>query len=432
MIICSEKLIQIFLQVSAFFFSLFSYLVAAVRRNDVENLKLILEGKSGKFTKDELKLGLISASKCGSLECLQVLIDYGVDANCIDENDNTLLMLAVRNEHPHLVKILASKVKNINNVNSDGNTVIHLAAWHGYSDVIKMLMESGGDITILDRHKNTALMLASEKGHIETVKFLIDAGIDVNAMNCHNETALHKAVFADNAEINSILMDAGAILDAPTIWGHTPLHGAVLFDKHQALQNLLKLGSSVNRKDEVQWTVLHIACRNSCTTCFNILLNYCNIADINESDPLGLTPLSVAVHYKFLEGVKLLIKAGALIKGFHGECLLKISMCIQDGKYDMAKVLVMSGQLKNAELWEQMKLLKQNKLDDEGKEVVKNLLMTPFSLQHLCRIYIRCELTNLSEGERHGSSVYKYLKKEDVYSLPLPEMVKEFLLFSDL
>ena len=86
------------------------------------------------------------------------------------------LIVAAREGHLAIVKLLVSKGADVNGQLPWGYTALMLAARDGYLDVVKYLLENGANVSIKNKGGETALMLAMENDQPEIVILLQRAG----------------------------------------------------------------------------------------------------------------------------------------------------------------------------------------------------------------------------------------------------------------
>lgn len=184
---------------------------------------------------------LLTAIKRNDVSTAEALFAKGMDVNTADSSANTLLMLAVRENHLDLVKRLLDRQAKVGARNRYGETALMLAAaqqgglemvkllvargaainqtgwnpliyaaWQGQTDVVKYLLEKGADIDAVSPNGISALMMAARSGHFDTVKLLLWEVADPNIKSDSGGTALAWALKAGNTQIGDLLKQAGA------------------------------------------------------------------------------------------------------------------------------------------------------------------------------------------------------------------------------
>jgi len=245
--------------------------------------------------------------------------------------------------------------------------------------VLKKLIEEGKTIFVQDSfHGRNALHWAAIEGHAECVKLLLLA----------NEKSIHDKVDDDDGRRTLSIHD--------TRYGYTPLHYAAR-SGHTECVKLLSNEVSINDKDDNGFTALHFAAMIGHPECVKVLLNEksCNIDAIaknfNRSTPL-IRMLNNDHDDKDKKNiVKILCEHGANTKLSDTYRKTAVHYAIEGGS---------------------------------GPEVVKWLVQgtgNPPTLRQLARTKIRIQLSNCDKFCR-----------ENIWKLPMPETLKEYLLLTDL
>ncbi|CAJ0917136.1 unnamed protein product, partial [Mesorhabditis belari] len=182
---------------------------------------------------------LYSIVGCGSVEGLKKILDKGDEKDfddrkrgiqkmisTRDENDETVLHVAIRKGHLSVVKYLlqtpnVALALIINEVDSQKNTALHLAAQDGHEEICTELLRKGVKTHLVNKDDMTPFDLAISCGQLECVEALakhykIDGG-DVDKMK-----PLHYAARGGHEKIVKYLLDVtkdkpGATIDK-TCW----------------------------------------------------------------------------------------------------------------------------------------------------------------------------------------------------------------------
>lgn len=184
---------------------------------------------------------LLIAARNDNRGAMRTLLDRGMDANAvIDENANSILMIAAREGSETVVTELLARGARLNARNRFGETALMLAAYHGHRKVFQQLLERGAEfnhpgwtpliyaassgrieiardllanhaeVNALSPNGTSALMMAAAHGHAEMVRLLLDRGADPKVQNEAGATALSLAMQAGNTDISDTLKRAGA------------------------------------------------------------------------------------------------------------------------------------------------------------------------------------------------------------------------------
>ena len=158
--------------------------------SDTKMLQLLLASGADANAKDELyEWGpLHYAAFCGSLEALQLLLDYGADVHAVSRS---------------------------------GSTALHAAATGGWVEVVKLLLSRGADVNARypTNPKHSALALAASKGHLEIMEVLIARGADVNLLVAPGRRLLFYPARLGQVEALKLLLRKGAGRDGEQLIG---------------------------------------------------------------------------------------------------------------------------------------------------------------------------------------------------------------------
>lgn len=125
-------------------------------------LGLLNKGRANPNAQDKAYVGdnrgpLHMAVSLGSRDLVQMLLDFGADANL---------------------------------KNRSHETALHFAAERGYIDIVQLLLERGARKDSLTKHtKMTPLLAAAENGHAEIVRLLISKGANIDARDVFGKSA---------------------------------------------------------------------------------------------------------------------------------------------------------------------------------------------------------------------------------------------------
>ena len=110
--------------------------------------------------------------------------------NSVDNNGETLLSYAIKKNNYKIYDLLLnSPFLYLNFQNNDGDSYLHLAVRNQLEKIIKNLVEKGIKINIQNKKGNTALHLAYETGNNSIIKYLIEHGINRAIKNKENKKA---------------------------------------------------------------------------------------------------------------------------------------------------------------------------------------------------------------------------------------------------
>ena len=251
-------------------------LFQATCNNDVREIKYILENApntttsfKGDFQNNVNNEVIISngealhvAAHLGNLEIVKILIDqFGAVTTSPDNNGNTPLHLATRNENYPAAKFLIDRGGLTTKCNNNGHCVLYLAVYYGQFDIVNV---------ILAREPYTSKF--NSKGN-NSSKFLIKT-------KASKKTILHVA--AESPYSGNIL---NQLVKQHT--GSSPKNSQ---NRSTIVQNLFL--SMLNETDENGNTALMLAANTNENASFQVLFDM--KADCNLVNHAGMYPLLVA------------------------------------------------------------------------------------------------------------------------------------------
>ena len=181
-------------------------LLTSCKQNNVADLERLLQKPL-----DPNGEGLVLAVKEGHLEVVRLLLEAGADKDAANTDGSTALFFAAQNGHLEVVRLLLEAGADKDAADTDGWTALHIAAQEGHLEVVRLLLEAGIDTDAAeDTDGWTALLLASWKGHLEVARLLLEAGADKDAADTYGQTALRVAIYQRHLEVLRLLCEAGA------------------------------------------------------------------------------------------------------------------------------------------------------------------------------------------------------------------------------
>jgi len=163
-------------------YSGFTPLMHAVRKEDLDGVKLLLKAGS------EANLEVLSispihvAAEYGNVTMIRFLLEVGADPEMLDLNENKPLHMAAKAGNIERVRELVDFGVDVESIN-DGATPLHLAAAGGHFEVSQMPVGAGLDTNVSDQMSSTPLHAAAKAGDLRTLDFLIKRGTGFRAVD---------------------------------------------------------------------------------------------------------------------------------------------------------------------------------------------------------------------------------------------------------
>lgn len=102
------------------------------------------------------------ASRAGSLECVQLLLESGADVDARNDAHRTALQLAAERGRAEAVKLLAEAGADLNTQDRKGRTPLHRATYEGHAEAAEALLAAGADGTVQNKNGRTAFEIARQ------------------------------------------------------------------------------------------------------------------------------------------------------------------------------------------------------------------------------------------------------------------------------
>ena len=275
-------------------------LIIAVLADKVETVKALLTlVEKGKLDLDrgdrQGRSALFKACGNNSHEIARLLLEKGATVDHKDEDGHTALAISSQEGHIECMKLLLEKGAEVNLASTNGVTPVQRAAVNDRPEAISLLMAHKADINLKDKAGHSALLLASHKGHLECVRRILDSssGADPNIFDNDGDNALTFATIKESIDVMRLLLTAGTDPNMKNKNSNTVLFRVVHTSAHEALKVLLDSGlANLNQQDQHGDTPLHDAARIGNARAVELLLEYGASTDIGNNR--GLTALKSA------------------------------------------------------------------------------------------------------------------------------------------
>lgn len=267
---------------------------------------------------------LLAAVQTGDLEIFRAVFgSRPIDGSC-SQNYGELLWLASYHGDLAIAKLLLDQGIDVDTMTRNEHA-LQAASANGHIAMFDLLLEHGADVNI---HANRALLAASEGGHAALVRKILGHGANVDATHGQKGTALYVACEESHEGVVSVLLESGADVNGEAGYYGSALYAASISGREKLVKMLLAYGARVNATGRGMSTALCGASHMGLGRVVEVLLE--SGADVNYCGPTG-SALQAAVFstqsFEYLgyhsEVRQMLIDAGANVN-------------LQGGKYGNA------------------------------------------------------------------------------------------------
>ncbi|OQD43611.1 hypothetical protein BUL40_03075 [Croceivirga radicis] len=187
----------------------------AASGNTLEVLQLLAPKKATNPVNKKGQTALMLAVERNSADVVAYLIEQGGNINAKDKDGNGLAYYLLQNYNPRNVDLYEAKLALLQKANVDftapqnnGNTLLHLAAKENNLKLLKQLAAFQINVNQKNNEGNTALHLAAMSSKNDDIlKYLIAIGADVSATTDFEETVFDLASENEMLRKNNIKLD---------------------------------------------------------------------------------------------------------------------------------------------------------------------------------------------------------------------------------
>lgn len=237
------------------------YIFKAVEAGNLSLLKHFVKLKSLQeveaIRNDDKKTLLHTAVLHHRLQCVQFLLELGIDANSFDAYGNTPLLEIVgkiscgnacQSSHSKeclevLIQLLVKYKADINVTTSVNRTVLLKSIIHRHH-VAELLLSNGADPNISDDDGLLPIHVCATYAHLPLLKEIISRGSEIDGQDHKGRTALYYSVLAGHQDIFDELMRHSCDCNKGTTYGY-PLQTAIIKCRLEMVRALLRNGVDV-------------------------------------------------------------------------------------------------------------------------------------------------------------------------------------------
>uniref|UniRef100_A0A6B2L239 Uncharacterized protein n=1 Tax=Arcella intermedia TaxID=1963864 RepID=A0A6B2L239_9EUKA len=298
----------------------------AVVNGNTSIVELLLKDKS--TVKEHLLYLAVKSNHAGTVN---LLLENKASCRYKDENEKSILQVAIENKNIDILKSLLEKDKKIvNKTWKSGHTALHYTVQNSYpKEIIKLLVDYNADPSKEIKKEESAFDIASpeiqsilvraidlswlEGGiiHTDVMKKFLERHAPkhfINGKSKNGRTALHWICHHGKTEIVSHLLELKADIKEQDENGETPICLAIKAGHLDLVRYLVKMNYHTTPLYNEK-TFLHVAAAEGKEDIVSFLIN--NGAELNAMDNNGRTPLQYAITAKNNNIVTLLIQKKA-------------------------------------------------------------------------------------------------------------------------
>lgn len=193
------------------------------------------------LTIEEKSLLLFTAVISNQKNILLFLIENGADINYVKQEENNLLIFALR--YKKYSKIKDNDIINLIidlgiDVRMFDCAAMFIAAVENNFAMLKKIIASGADIHARD---NQLVLSVASSGNIEMMQYVLNSGVSIDK-NGHD---VRIAVNYGHLDMVKFLIDNGASIHSKNKEGYDAIMCAAMFEHLEIVQYLLKVGANI-------------------------------------------------------------------------------------------------------------------------------------------------------------------------------------------
>ena len=253
---------------------------------------------------------IIHEPKKKSKEIVKYLLDSGAEINLSNDNGDTPLMIALKNNALDIAELLIEHHADFTLCNNQGETALMRASEKHNDKIVKYLIEKGANIDIKDKKGQTALLKIfrpsgfggniqgnAKEDLIDTLKNLLEANTKIYTKDNNEETAFMLAAKYNLAIPMKMLIEKGIDIQKEDIDLQKLFVKSLFYnDDFDFSDYLLEKGVDIDYEDKNEETLLLVAIERKCG--FEVIEYLIDKgADLNVKNNMGFTSLMLVIRY---------------------------------------------------------------------------------------------------------------------------------------
>ncbi|MEP6804221.1 MAG: ankyrin repeat domain-containing protein [Flavobacterium sp.] len=250
----------------------------------VEEVKI----KPTAFNKSGDNVLHLLANKPNQNEIITYFLAKGVDANKVNKEGNTPIMVAAGAREITALEKLLPLAKNINLQNPKGESALTMAVRSGTPEAVAALLNKGADVNVKDKDGNNLGVYLVQtyrpagreanaaKDPFDTkVKLLQEKGLNLATAQKDGSTLYHFAIAKNDINLIKKLADLKIDVNAKNKDGITALHKAAMVAKDDSiLKYLVSIGAKKDINTEFDESAYALAKENESLTKSNVSVEF--------------------------------------------------------------------------------------------------------------------------------------------------------------
>lgn len=182
---------------------------------------------------------IMAAAQYGKKDIVELLIKRGANLDIQDEYGDTALHLSSKsfNKCDDIVKMLILADADVNKINKEQETFLMMVIKNNSEEIAEMVIERTKDVNLKDKYESTAIALAIKKGKYRIVKLLIDKIESIEGCAYLNYL-LELAIYHGHLEIVDLILSKNIEKNHNF---ENLLNNAALSDSVEMVEKILKI-----------------------------------------------------------------------------------------------------------------------------------------------------------------------------------------------
>jgi len=169
-----------------------------------------------------------------------------------NKNANATTTMTDKELDLYILNLLIEHKANVTDVDEENQTILMIACALGKTDMVKLLLKSNPDVNARNKLGSNALITSIFYGHTDCAKLMLEVpNLDLNSITCYHQNALHKAIKMRNLEVTKLLLDKKIDVNQRSAEQRLPINEIVVnnWTDQKTTGEILKL--LINAKSDV-------------------------------------------------------------------------------------------------------------------------------------------------------------------------------------